>query len=107
MHVILKELRFRWKKLGIIENYLSDIREQRIIYFQAVEKYRDEGRPIIYMDKTYHSSHASGKVWSDDSSQGIHSTISKGDPIIIIHAGGEKGFIHGALTCLLYTSRCV
>ena len=51
------------------------------------------------MDETYiHSSHVSGKVWSDDSSQGIHSPISKGDRMIIIHAGGEKGFIPGALT---------
>ena len=43
------------------------------------------------MDETYiNSSHVGGKVWSDDSSQGIHSPISKGDRMFIIHAGGKK-----------------
>ena len=37
-------------RISLIEQ--SDIREQMINYLQAVKKYRDESRPIIYMDET-------------------------------------------------------
>ena len=50
------------------------------------------------MDQTYfHSSHEIGKIWLDDSRRAIYSPIFKGDRIFIIHAGGDKGFIPGAL----------
>ncbi|KAH0813913.1 hypothetical protein GEV33_008878 [Tenebrio molitor] len=59
--------------------------------------YREEKRPIIYMDETYlHSSHTHQKGWSDNSNEGLRKPISKGNRLIIINAGGEIGFVPGA-----------
>lgn len=61
-------------------------------------KYRNEGRNIIYTDETYiHSSHVRDKGWYDESHEGLKKPISKGQRLIIIHAGGEKGFVKDAL----------
>lgn len=37
------------------------------------------------------------KAWSDDSLEGLKAPISKGQRLIIVHAGGEEGFIPNAL----------
>lgn len=101
VRMILKNLGFRWKRVQnnrriLIEN--SDIREKRISYLLAMKKYREEKRPIVYMDESYVcTSHVSGKSWSDGSFNGLHTPISKGDRLIIVHAGGEEGFVPNAL----------
>ncbi|PNF42608.1 hypothetical protein B7P43_G01287 [Cryptotermes secundus] len=49
------------------------------------------------MDETYiHSSHTTPYAWSDGSIQGLFSPVSKGQRLIVIHAGGEQGFIPNA-----------
>lgn len=102
LRCILKELGFQWRRTGnnrklLIES--SDIREKRISYLRALKRYRQEGRPIIYLDESYVlSSHVSSKTWSDSSDNGVRVPISKGERLIIIHAGGEKGFVPEALT---------
>ena len=60
-------------------------------------KYRLQDRHIIYMDKTYiHSTHTSSYGWSDDSLAGLLAPVSKGPRLIIVHAGGEQGFVPNA-----------
>lgn len=97
---ILKTLGFKWKKTRNNRQILIEqnkIRAQRIAYLRAIRQYRQENRPIIYMDETYiHSSHTTPYAWSDDTLQGLFSPISKGNKIIIIHAGGEQGFVPNA-----------
>ena len=97
---ILKTLGFKWKKTRTNRQILTEhnnIRTQRIAYLRAIRKYRNENRPIIYMDETYiHSSHTTPYSWSDDSLQGLFAPMSKGKRIIIIHAGGEQGFVPNA-----------
>jgi len=98
---ILKDLGFSWKRAENNRRILiekSEIRDKRITYLQALKKYRSEGRPIIYMDETYVcSDHISSKIWSDGSCNILHTPISKGDRLIIVHAGGEQGFVPNAL----------
>lgn len=52
------------------------------------------------MDESYvHTSHTKSKTWQDSSKKGVKKPISKGERIIIVHAGkgNEKGFVPGAL----------
>ncbi|KAJ8728903.1 hypothetical protein PYW07_006599 [Mythimna separata] len=68
------------------------------MYLKAIKKYRDEGRPIVFTDESYvHSSHTKGKTWSDDSAKGLKRPISKGQRIVMVHAGSEAGFVPNAL----------
>lgn len=98
---ILKKLGFKWRRAENNRRVLiekSDIREKRIAYLQAIKKYRLERRPIVYMDESYVcTSHFSNKVWSDGTTNGVHTPISKGDRLVIVHAGGESGFVPNAL----------
>lgn len=55
------------------------------------------------MDESYiHSSHTHHKSWSDDSNEGVLQPLSKGQRLIIVHAGGAMGFIPNAM--LLFRS---
>lgn len=75
-----------------------EIRLKRIDYLKNLVKFRNEKRPIIYTDETFiHSSHTTEKGWYDDSLKGLKKPISKGQRLIIVHAGGENGFIQDGL----------
>lgn len=97
---VLKELKFKWRKSVDQRKFLiekHEIREKRVSFIRAVRRYRDEGRPIVYTDETYvHSSHTKPHSWSDDTTKGVLTPISKGQYAIIVHAGNENGFIPGA-----------
>ena len=41
-----------------------------------------------------HSSHSVTKAWQSEST-GLNQPLSKGDRIIVVHAGTSKGFING------------
>lgn len=101
LNKILKTLGFKWMKTKNNRKILTekhDIQFQRTQYLTAVQKYRQDNRPIIYTDETYiHSSHSAPKSWQDESiSQGFFSPISKGQRLIIVHAGSINGFVPGA-----------
>jgi hypothetical protein len=50
------------------------------------------------MDETYiHSSHTKDRAWSYGKSVGLLAPVSKGQRVIIVHAGSENGFIPHAL----------
>ena len=101
LRVIVKELGFRWKKTENNRKLLietSNIRLQRIEYLRKIRKYRQEGRPIVYTDESYvDSSHSTTKAWSDGPTEGLKKPISKGQRVVIVHAGSEAGFIPNAL----------
>jgi hypothetical protein len=91
MHFAFCNVSFRWKKTRdnrqvIVERY--NIRALRMVYFRAIRKYRQKGRPIIYVDETYlHSSHTTPHERSDDSTAGVKAPTSKGQRLIIVHGG--------------------
>ncbi|KAJ3654370.1 hypothetical protein Zmor_013562 [Zophobas morio] len=92
---------FRWKKTSdnrkaLVESY--DIRLKRIEFVRKITQYRQEGRTIVYEDETYiHSSHTQSKDWVDDKNLSLKKPISKGQRLIIVHAGYESGFIENGL----------
>lgn len=60
--------------------------------------YMREGRSVVFTDESYiHSSHTQSKEWADDSTLGLKKPISKGQRLIMVHAGGREGFIPNAL----------
>jgi hypothetical protein len=60
-------------------------------YIRAIQKYQQEGRSIVYVDKTYlHSSHTTPNEWTDGSAGGVKAPMNKGQRLIIIHAGDIK-----------------
>ena len=80
----------------LIENL--NIRQKRIEYLNTIKQFREQKRNIVYTDETYIlSSHTVSKTWTDGSI-GQTTPISKGDRLIIIHAGSENGFIPNSLT---------
>lgn len=99
---LVKRMGFRWKKTKDNRKVLMekfDIKAKRIEYLRKLRKYKKEGRPIIYTDETYiHSSHTVPKAWDDGKNKCLKVPVSKGRRLIILHAGGEAGFIPKALT---------
>lgn len=97
---IIRSIGFNWKKAQSNRTILmdrSDIQKWILDYLRSILKFRQEGRPIIYMDETYiHSSHTTPKRWKDDSSAGLLHPVNKGNRFIIVHEGGEGGFVPGA-----------
>jgi hypothetical protein len=101
LRVIVRGLGFRWRTAQNNRKILiekEEIRARRLFYIRAIKRYRDEERPIIYVDETYiHSTHTRKEAWTDDSSAGLLAPVSKGNRAIIVHAGGELGFVPNAL----------
>jgi hypothetical protein len=57
---------FRWKKTKnnrqiLVERY--NIRTNRLQYLRQIKEYREEGRPIIYMNETYIHHHHYATQW--------------------------------------------
>lgn len=97
---ILHEMGFRFTKMEDNRKLLMekhDVSLKRMEYLDKIRKFRESGKNIVYMDESYiHTSHTKGKSWSDDKKKGVKKPISKGQRLIIVHAGNEKGFVPGA-----------
>lgn len=98
---LLKSLGFKWRKTKDNRPLLmerDDIRLRRIKYLRAIRLYRQEKRPIIYMDETYiHATHTKHKAWSDNLNKGYRKAVTNSSKVIIVHAGNEEGFLHNCL----------
>jgi hypothetical protein len=94
---ILKKMGFKWRKTENNRKILiekMEIRALRIKYLNKIQYFRTQQRPIVFLDETYlHSGHTSSKNWTDDTTKGLFKNISKGPRLIIVHAGGDMGFI--------------
>jgi hypothetical protein len=79
-------------------NFEHSITKWHAAYLRTVNKYREEGRPVIYEDKPFiHSSHTRPRNWTYDTPSGYMTPVSKGRRLTIVHAGGRTVFIPGAL----------
>ena len=84
-----------------MESY--SIRRLRAEYLQAISEYRREGRNIVFMDETYiNASHTTSMGWFGKNGEGLKAPVSRGRRLIVVHAGGERGFVKDAL--LIFTS---
>lgn len=87
---IIKELGFKWAATENNRKVLTEtsaIRLLRINYLQKLKQYRQQNRPIIFTDETY----VHAKTFT------LKKPISKGQRVIIVHAGSEAGFVPNAL----------
>uniref|UniRef100_A0A6P7FNP8 Uncharacterized protein LOC114332220 n=1 Tax=Diabrotica virgifera virgifera TaxID=50390 RepID=A0A6P7FNP8_DIAVI len=66
-------------------------------YFDAISKFRDEGRPIFYLDETWFDTHDTAqKGWTDDSIKcAPNYPINRGQRIIILNIGSKNGWLGG------------
>ncbi|KAE9543695.1 hypothetical protein AGLY_002091 [Aphis glycines] len=77
-----------------------------------IKRYREEGRPIYYLDETWvNAGDVNSKVWVDKtvtsarvaSSEGLSTgainPTGKGKRLIVSHIGSEDGFVPGGLLC--------
>lgn len=103
---IMRELGFKFRRVETNRKLLAEkdeVRLLRIKYLRDVKRNREEGRDIVYADESYvHTTHTKERAWSDKSGKGLKKPISKGQRMIIVNAGGAKGFVPNAL--LLYKS---
>ncbi|CAF4891119.1 unnamed protein product [Pieris macdunnoughi] len=72
------------------------------------KKFKEEGRPIYYLDETWvNAGHTVSKAWEDTTvktakqaflegvSTGAKNPTSKGNRLIVVHIGNEKGVLPG------------
>lgn len=99
---IITEMGFKFRKTETNRKLLIEkhnIRLKRIEYLQKILEFRRQGRKIVYTDESYVlSSHVVNKSWSSvDDDNTVKQSLSKGKRLIIVHAGGEEGFVPNAL----------
>ncbi|XP_022175604.1 uncharacterized protein LOC111037372 [Myzus persicae] len=111
---LLKSMDFVYVKRGrhsaLIER--MDIIIWRRDYLRQIKQYREEGRPIYYLDETWvNAGDVNSKVWFDKtvtsarmaSSEGLSTgavnPTSKGKRLIVCHIGSQDGFVPGGLLC--------
>ncbi|XP_060846254.1 uncharacterized protein LOC132925915 [Rhopalosiphum padi] len=111
---LLKSMDFvymkRGRNSGLIEK--SEIILWRRRYLKDIKRYREEGRPIYFLDETWvNAGDVNSKVWVDKtvtsarvaSSEGLSTgainPTGKGKRLIVSHIGSEDGFVPGGLLC--------
>ncbi|XP_008178574.1 uncharacterized protein LOC103307901 [Acyrthosiphon pisum] len=112
LHRLLKSMDFVYTKRGR-NSALLDSNELilwRRRYLRNIKKYREEGRPIYYLDETWvNAGDVNTKVWVDKTVQSSQHAFSqglstgpvnpsgKGKRLIVVHIGSEDGFVPGGL----------
>ncbi|KMQ83557.1 hypothetical protein RF55_19684 [Lasius niger] len=111
---LLKELNFTF--VGRRRNSVLTERDDLILwwrnYLKAVRKFREDGRPIYYLDETWvNAGDVSAKVWIDTTikskrdaflrglSTGPSNPTGKGKRLIVLHIGSTAGFVPDGLLC--------
>ncbi|XP_063541633.1 uncharacterized protein LOC134750393 isoform X2 [Cydia strobilella] len=97
---ILYDSGFEWSTTDnhklLVERH--DIQMLRFRYLKELQKYRDEGRYIVFTDNYYVDTTSTQKKLKNEN--GTSQKASKGMRVIIVHAGGCQGFVPNA--CLIY-----
>ena len=77
-----------------------DVITQRVRYLRQVKNLREEGFHMVWLDETWcNQSHTVSKRWSDAGPSTDHQCVppsGKGKRLIILHAGGDSGFVDSA-----------
>ncbi|XP_060875351.1 uncharacterized protein LOC132948737 [Metopolophium dirhodum] len=112
--IVLKSLNFKYTKRQrnsfLLER--SDLVAWRRNYLLQIRQFREEGRPIYYLDETWiNVGDCSTKVWVDQTvtshrmafleglSTGAPNPTGKGKRLIILHIGSTDGFLQRGLLC--------
>lgn len=110
LHKIIKKIGFKFNKVQSGRYCLmerEDIVVHRCKYLRKLQENRnsDNPRTEIYLDETWvNQNECVSKCWTtSDGSAGPKLKTGKGARFIILHAGGEHGFVPGGL--LMFRSR--
>lgn len=93
----LKSMGFTYKKVDkrrvLMESYR--LRQWRHKYLLTIKKFREEQRPITYLDETWYDTYETeSKGWTNGSEQCTVSVpASRGKRLIILNAGSENGWV--------------
>ncbi|KAJ8712954.1 hypothetical protein PYW08_008258 [Mythimna loreyi] len=108
--ILVESLGYRFKKcqsnrLALIQR--PNIKAWRAKYLRRIRQNDALGvnkKPVIYLDETWiHAHYTVKKCWQSNTIPGVKKNDSAGRRWIITHAGGENGFIDGAL--LMFKSK--
>lgn len=114
LRIVLKSLNFKFtkQKRNSFLTERSDLVSWRRNYLRSIRQFREEGRPIYYLDETWiNVGDCASKVWVDQTvtshrmafleglSTGAPNPTGKGKRLIIFHIGSEDGFVRGGLLC--------
>lgn len=114
LSTVLKSLNFKFqkRKRNSILTERSDLVSWRRHYLRTIRQFREEGRPIYYLDETWiNVGDCADKVWVDQTitsqrmafleglSTGAPNPTGKGKRLIILHIGSADGFTQGGLLC--------
>ncbi|KAL4156027.1 hypothetical protein QTP88_000062 [Uroleucon formosanum] len=111
---ILKDLQFVYAKKSrnsaLIER--EDIIIWRGRYLDQIRKYREQNRPIYYLDETWvNSGETHSRTWRDSTVNSLRDAFltgltmgqkepsGKGKRLIVLHIGSTDGFLPGGLLC--------
>jgi len=111
---ILKDLQFVYAKKSrnsaLIER--EDIIIWRGRYLDQIRKYREQNRPIYYLDETWvNAGETHSRAWRDSTvnsprdafltglTMGQKEPSGKGKRLIVLHIGSTDGFLPGGLLC--------
>lgn len=113
-HKMLKSMNFVYQKKkrnsALLER--NDIVSWRRRYLESIKHYRQQGRPIYYLDETWvNAGETTNKTWVDKTvnsprdaflkglTTGQKKPIGKGKQLIVLHIGSSDGFVEGGLLC--------
>ena len=103
---ILRKMGFKHKKVND-KRYIYEqpsIIYRRHAYLRCMRVNRREGRPVVYLDETWANARdGKEKMWVEDDPRasggtkgGIRKPSGKWSRLIVLHAGGESGWVDGA-----------
>ncbi|CAF4863505.1 unnamed protein product [Pieris macdunnoughi] len=101
--VLVDKLGYKFKKCKDKRHFLTqkpDIRAWRARYLRRLKENDDLGarkKPVIYVDETcIHSHYTVSKCWQNNTDASVKKNHNPDQRWIIVHGGGENGFVNGA-----------
>lgn len=102
-NILINKLGYKFKKCKNIRCVLTqkpDIAAWRARYLRRMKENNDLGadkKPVTYLDETWiHSHYTVSKCWQNNTDSSVKKNLNPGQRWILVHAGGENGFIEGA-----------
>lgn len=99
LNIILKRLNFRKAKKNSLLIERSDVISWRRNYLRSIRKYREEGKPIYFLDDTYLNTTGNQTVTflGGLSTDPTENPAGQEKRFYIQHIGSEEGFLPGGL----------
>lgn len=102
-NILVNQLGYIFKKCKNARSVLvqkPDIAASRERYLRRMKENSDLGagkKPVTYLDETWIHSHCTvSKCWQNSNDSSVKKNVTPGQWWILVHAGGENGFIPGA-----------